>query len=98
MTSDIAATMASARQTVLGVVTARMYDDINAATYMIDSFVKEMTDNGQTSDDAWAQMFAASVLLIIPLVECRSAHHKISLDDSLREIGVVLAEFRDQHG
>lgn len=104
MSKDTIATMASARQTVLGVLTARMNDDIEGTTLMVDTYVREscLADQvaGRKADPglAWAQLFAASVLLMIPLLECRAAHHEEDPAETLAELGLALAEFRNTYG
>jgi len=90
---DLFDLLAKARLTVMGVVVARHNDNIDDAHLLISSYFREAKEAGFRNEQAWAQLFAASVTLIRALVECRSVHHGKSVDESLAEIGLVLAEF-----
>jgi hypothetical protein len=58
---------------------------------LIDGYMKESEVEGVQPAQAWAQLFAAAVLLMVPLLECRSDHHNQEMDDTLGELGIILA-------
>lgn len=98
MSNEIDEMMADARQAVLGVITARFSDDVEGASLVIDGYIGDSKDRGYEPAQAWAQMFAAAILLVIPLLECRATHHEEEMTDTLHELGMALAEYRLNYG
>ena len=98
MKSPTPAMLASARASVLGVITARVGDNIDGASMVIDTYLRESVKAGYSLSEAWAQLFAASVLLTLPLLECRATHHEQPMDVTLSELGLILAQTGHGHG
>ena len=93
MATDVSQIMGNARQSVIGVLTARTNDDAPGASLVISSFLKDSKAAGYGTNQAWAQLFAAAVLLVIPLLECRASHHEEGVDDVLHELALIMAEY-----
>jgi hypothetical protein len=89
--SDDKVNVDAARTAVIGIVTARVLNDSHAAALMIDSYIQDALDDGFDITQAWAQLFSASVMVVIPLLQCQSFHHERSMTDNLGDFAMTNA-------
>ena len=83
--------LAQARPVVLGVLTARRNDNIRDAHLLMTSYFADAEKAGYRNTQAWSQLFAAAVLTVSELVDCRAAHHGESVEDTIAQLALALA-------
>ena len=90
--------LASARPVVIGVVTARRNDNIRDAHLLMTGYFRDAEKAGYRHTQAWSQLFAAAILTVSTLVDCRAIHHKQDPSETLQELALILTTFGSDHG
>lgn len=66
-----------AKDTVMGVVTAREGDDCSGAEFVLSSYIADAIGLGATPGQAWAMLFSAASLWVSTLIELiADLHHE----------------------
>lgn len=82
--------MSEAQRLVLGMVTARRCNNEDDASALVAGYMNDAKKRGVTEGMSWAVLFTAGVLWVDTLLECRAAHHGITHQEAVQELGLIL--------